>query len=133
MSPIVVIWNSIQTMLSSTVFENICLLLIIGAEIHAIYHNHQQTMEARKQTTLADDTYKLYHNYFEVTEKRKADAREKAAATRAAKKERAANPDPPAESEIVEPPMPPNGKVPPPMTLPDDDETPEEPGNREPE
>jgi hypothetical protein len=108
--------------------ETLLLLIIILFEAYAIFLDHLQVREARKQTGLAKQTYELYLNYFEVTEKRKAEAREKAAATRAAK--RAAHethtlaPEPEVSPPSLPAPEPPDGTAPPPMTLPDDEDEP---------
>jgi hypothetical protein len=75
------------------------LILIVFAEVHAVIHSNIQTNLARK-------TYELYKTYFEVTEKRKAEAREKAAATRAAKKQ-AALPAPDPPPPVIEDEIPP--------------------------
>jgi hypothetical protein len=116
------IWQHTHAVAADPAFDSSLLVLIIAAEIHAVYHNRTQTNEARKQTALAEDTFRLYKDYFEVTEKRKAETREKAAATRAAKKAA-------VETEpIVEPvpetplPKPTNGKAPPPMAMPESEE-----------
>src|SRR5208282_3270903 len=120
--------HHVYAVLANPVFDAICFLIIIGAEIHAMRHNHIQTVEAKKQTTLADDTYNLFKEYFETTEKRKADWREAQRKSRAAKKERAAATEPEVESAPEEPvpPPPPNGKVPP-LPLPEEDEETETP------
>ena len=120
------VWQHIYALLANSAFDSSCLLVIILAEIHAIYHDRIQTQEAKKQTTLAADTYSLYKTYFETTEKRKADWREAQRKSRAAKKERAqAVPEPEVETPETPPeePVPPptNGKVPP-LALPEEDE-----------
>jgi len=109
--------------------ETLLLLVIIMFEAYAIFLDHLQVREARKQTGLAKQTYELYRNYFEVTEKRKAEAREKAAATRAAKRAAAHETVPVAPEPELSPPSfpapePPDGSAVPPMALPDDDDEP---------
>lgn len=86
------------------------LIVIVGFEIKAARAD-------RKHIAIAKQTYELYKTYFEVTEKRKAEAREKAAATRAAKK----NPQP---APVPEPePQPPTlpGEVPPLIAMPEEE------------
>lgn len=90
------LWHLIYAALADPAFDATCLLIIIIAEIHAVYHDRIQTQEAKKQTILAADTYALYKNYFETTEKRKADWREAQRKSRALKKERVI-PSPPPE------------------------------------
>ena len=121
------VWHFLRPILADPVFDAVCFMVIILAEVHAVWHNRIQTKEAKKQTALADDTYKLYKTYFEVTEKRKADWREAQRRSRAAKKERL-HPAPEPEPEVVEPPeepVPPptNGHVPP-LVLPEEEEQP---------
>jgi hypothetical protein len=134
------VWHRIHALLVDPAFDAAALLAIIGAEIHAIFHNRiqsreakEQTREAKKQTSIANKTYELYRTYFDVTEKRKADAREAQRKSRAAKKERAAvESGPPTDEELsvvqgivneAEQPTPPEGEVPPPMALPDEEES----------
>jgi hypothetical protein len=122
------LWQHIRPVLASPVFDAVCFMIIILAEAHAVWHNRIQTREAKKQTDIADDTYKLYQQYFETTEKRKADWREAQRRSRAARKEKAvaaAEPEPEAPPE--EPvPAPTNGHVPP-LVLPEEEEHEEQP------
>ena len=101
-------FHGVHEILADPAFDTFLLLLIVLAEVHAVHQD-------RLHTKIAKQTYELYRTYFEVTEKRKADAREKAAATRAAKK--AAVQEPPAPPV----PVPAEGEVPPPMSIPDED------------
>lgn len=115
------LWHLLIRLLSHPAFDCFLLLIIVASEGHAIYHDRQQTNEAKEQTSLANKTYELYRVYFETTEKRKAETREKAAATRAAKKQAAAA----DAADIEEPAVLPEriaDEVPPPMTLPEDEE-----------
>ena len=108
------VWQHIHAFLSDPAFDAVLLLIIIGAEIHAVRHDRLQTGVAKK-------TYELYRTYFDVTEKRKADWREAQRKSRAAKKERAAaevTVDTPPETDQ---PVPPEGEVPPPMAMPEED------------
>jgi hypothetical protein len=109
-------WHWIYKLFSdpatAAIVDSILLLVIIGYEVVARQHDRTELLETKKQTDIAKQTYELYKAYFEVTEKRKAEARDKAAATRAAKK--AAAP----QTDESDPPLPtpPEGEVPPPMT-----------------
>ncbi len=104
--------HGLHELLADPAFEGFMLVVIVLAEIHAIVKDRQHLAVARK-------TYDLYKTYFDVTEKRKAESREKAAATRAAKKHVATLE---SVSDTVEPPpTPPEGEVPPPMTMPEDE------------
>ncbi len=100
-------WSHVYALMSDPAFEGFLLLVIVGAEAHAV-------LVDRKHLAVARQTLELYRTYFEVTEKRKAEAREKAAATRAAKKA--------AEAPVETPPVPAEGVVPPPMSLPDNED-----------
>lgn len=128
LSDLFTVWQHVCAFLANPALDTSCLLVIILAEIHAIYHDRIQTQEAKKQTALAADTYSLYRNYFETTEKRKADWREAQRKSRALKKERAqAAPELEVEAPPEEPvPPPTNGKVPP-LALPEEDEETEVP------
>ena len=104
--------HGMRGILADPAFEGSLLVVIVLAEFHAIYADRVHLAVAKK-------TYELYRTYFDVTEKRKADAREKAAATRAAKKH---TPAPEPVPEPAEPPpTPPEGEVPPPMAMPEDE------------
>jgi len=111
--------HGMHELLADPASEGFMLVVIVLAEFHAICADRQHLAVAKK-------TYALYQTYFEVTEKRKAEAREKAAATRAAKKH-AASPESATETapEAAEPPpTPPEGEVPPPMAMPEDEPEP---------
>src|SRR5271157_444917 len=121
------LWHVIRPILADPVFDAVCFLLIILAEVHTVWHNRIQTNESKRQTALADKTYELYKTYFETTEKRKADWREAQRRSRAARKEKAnPTPEPEPEAPPEEPvPQPTNGHVPP-LVLPEEDDQPEE-------
>lgn len=82
------VWHHIYALAADPAWDSTLLLLIILAEIHAIYHDRIQTEAARSQVQIAHQTYELYKQYFETTEKRKADWREAQRRSRAAKKEK---------------------------------------------
>jgi|SRR5271157_6092205 len=128
MTPLISLGHFIYKVASDPAFDATLLLLIIVSEIHAVYHDRIQTNEAKKQTAIAEDTYNLYKQYFETTEKRKADWREAQRKSRAAKRERLhATPEPEIEAPPEEPiPPPTNGHVPP-LVLPEEEEHEEQP------
>jgi hypothetical protein len=116
------VWHHIYAIAADPAWDSTLLFLIILAEIHAIYHDRIQTAAARSQVQIAHQTYELYKQYFETTEKRKADWREAQRRSRAAKKERLAAPEPEPVPEIPpEEPVPPptDGQVPP-LVLPEE-------------
>lgn len=102
------ILHVIHAILSDPASTGCLELLLIPIVVYEVLAHRAD----RKHLAVAKQTYELYKTYFETTEKRKAEAREKAAATRAAKK---------AAAEPVPLPTPPDGEVPPPMSLPDDE------------
>ncbi len=88
--------------------DSLLLLIITVAELFVLWIEWSARKTIRASHQVEKATYELYKTYFEVTEKRKADARDKAAATRAAKRTALASGTiPPLVMEEEEPTSPP--------------------------
>jgi hypothetical protein len=97
---------SIPGILGNPVFDGSLLLVLVIFEVFLLLIEWDVRRTAKASHEIEKKTYEMYKSWIETTENRKAEAREKAAATRARKREALQLPQ-------IE------GETPPPMALED--------------